>query len=199
VTENTNGNNSESEQAADAQKPPTALNDLVARFGDKVKPEPPFRGELAARVAPEDLIPALTFLRKGRKPAFEMLIDICGADYPEREKRFDVVYHLLSMSNTERIRIKTSVAEGEELPTATGLWNAANWQEREVFDMFGIPFAGHPNLKRILMWEGFDGHPLRKDFPLKGNAPQEERYAEKDKRRTKDMKQYCWEGYCTDL
>lgn len=180
-------------------KQPTVLDELVAKFGDAVAVEPVFRGELSARVEPANVLAVMSYLYNERNPSFKMLIDVCGADYPEREKRFDVVYHLLNMQSGERLRIKTSVAEGEEVPSVTGLWKSADWQEREAYDMFGILFSGHPNLKRILMWEGYDGWPLRKDFPLKGNAPPEERYAEKDKRRTKDMKQYCWEGYCTEL
>lgn len=189
----------ENKDTTQEQKAATAADELVAKFGDRVKAEHNLRGEPTVSVAVADLIPVLTWLLKERKPAFNMLVDVCGADYLEREKRFDVVYHLLSMARAERLRIKVQVAEGEEVPTATGLYFSADWPEREVYDMFGIKISGHPNLKRILMWEGYDGFPLRKDFPLKGNRTPEERYAAKDKRRSKDMKQYCWEGYCTDL
>ncbi|MBV8976156.1 MAG: NADH-quinone oxidoreductase subunit C [Alphaproteobacteria bacterium] len=99
---------------------------------------------------------------------FRTLIDICGVDWPEREKRFDVVYHLLSLTKNRRIRVKLQVGEDTAVPTAVGVHPAANWFEREVFDMYGIPFADHPDLRRILTDYGFSGFPLRKDFPLTG-------------------------------
>ncbi len=99
---------------------------------------------------------------------FEILVDICGVDWPAREKRFDVVYHLLSLKWNRRIRIKTAVADGEKVPSIVGLFPAAGWFEREAFDMYGVRFAGNPDMRRILTDYGFEGHPLRKDFPLTG-------------------------------
>lgn len=108
------------------------------------------------------------FLKKNSECQFTTLVDITAVDYPGREKRFDVVYHLLSMNLNQRVRVKVYLAEDEMVPTLISLFPSANWFEREVFDMYGIPFAGHPDLRRILTDYGFKGHPLRKDFPLTG-------------------------------
>lgn len=110
----------------------------------------------------------VNFLKKNSECQFTTLVDITAVDYPGREKRFDVVYHLLSMNLNQRVRVKVYLAEDEMVPTLVNLLPSANWFEREVFDMYGIPFAGHPDLRRILTDYGFKGHPLRKDFPLTG-------------------------------
>ncbi len=110
----------------------------------------------------------LQFLRDDRECAFTMLIDITAVDYPERPERFEVVYQLLSLSQNNRVCVKISTDAETPVPTATGVFSAANWYEREVWDMFGIYFAGHPDLRRILTDYGFEGHPLRKEFPLTG-------------------------------
>lgn len=110
----------------------------------------------------------LTFLRDDVRCQYKVLVDIAGVDYPEKEKRFEVVYNLLSIRYNERIRVKVSAAEGELVQTATGVFSAAGWYEREVWDMYGVYFAGHPDLRRILTDYGFSGHPQRKDFPLTG-------------------------------
>ncbi len=99
---------------------------------------------------------------------FTYLIDICGSDFPKKTPRFEVVYHLHQFPSHRRIRLKVSTGDGEDVPTLAGLFRAANWPEREVFDMLGVRFAGHPDMTRILTWEGFNGHPLRKDFPVEG-------------------------------
>lgn len=111
---------------------------------------------------------------------FKLLLDICGVDYPERPFRFDVVYHLLSLSRNLRVRIKIQTDEAAPVPSVTGVFKTANWFEREVWDMFGICFSGHPDLRRILTDYGFEGFPLRKDFPLTGTV--EVRYDEELKR-----------------
>jgi len=125
-------------------------------------------GELTLVVAPADIVPVLTALRDDSQCLFEVLIDICGVDYPERDKRFDVVYHLLSPRRNQRIRIKCETDEDTAVPSAVEVFPAANWFEREAYDMYGILFSGHPDLRRILTDYGFQGHPLRKDFPLTG-------------------------------
>ena len=102
------------------------------------------------------------------KEDFRYCVDVTAVDWKDRQPRFDVVYHLYSFSKNDRIRVKCAVAEGEEVPSIAKVFLAANWSERETFDMFGIPFSGHPDLRRILTWEGFRGYPLRKDFPLEG-------------------------------
>jgi NADH-quinone oxidoreductase subunit C len=100
---------------------------------------------------------------------YTFLVDLTAVDWPERaEGRFDLVFWLHRFAPSQRLRLKIRVADGTEAPSVTGVWKTANWMEREVFDMFGVYFAGHPNLERILTWEGFDGHPLRKDFPIEG-------------------------------
>jgi NADH-quinone oxidoreductase subunit C len=125
-------------------------------------------GELSLEVEPEGLLAAMSLLREDPSCRFGCLIDICGVDYPERERRFDVVYHLLSPWQNRRIRVH--VATDAETPVAslTGLFAGADWFEREAYDLYGILFSGHPDLRRILTDYGFEGHPLRKDFPLTG-------------------------------
>jgi len=137
-------------------------------------------GDLEVRVTPADLIAALTTLRDDRQAAFTQLIDLTAVDYPERQERFDVVYLLLSMTNNMRLRLVVSVGEGQTVPSVTGAFMSANWAEREVWDMFGIFFAGHPDLRRLLTDYGFEGHPLRKDFPLTGHV--EVRYDDAERR-----------------
>jgi NADH-quinone oxidoreductase subunit C len=137
-------------------------------------------GELTLAVAPTDIVHVLTALRDDTQCLFEVLIDICGVDYPEREKRFDVVYHLLSPRRNQRIRIKCEADEDTAVPSAVEVFPAANWFEREAYDMYGILFSGHPDLRRLLTDYGFQGHPLRKDFPLTGYV--EVRYDDAQKR-----------------
>lgn len=137
-------------------------------------------GELSLRVEPGEVVPALAFLRDDERCRFRQLIDLCGVDYPGREPRFDVVYHLLSVSRNHRVRVKAGAAEGGPVPSAVEVFPAAGWYEREVWDLYGIPFAGHPDLRRILTDYGFQGHPLRRDFPLTGHV--EVRYDDAEKR-----------------
>ena len=138
------------------------------------------RGEIELRANPADIPQVLTLLRGDRQAAFNQLIDLTAVDYPERESRFDVVYLLLSMDNNIRMRLVAAVTPGQLVPTVTHLYMAANWAEREVWDMFGIFFAGHPDLRRLLTDYGFEGHPLRKDFPLTGHV--EVRYDDSQRR-----------------
>jgi len=138
------------------------------------------RDELTLYVAPSGLLSALQFLRDHDNCQFKALMDISGADYPTRDKRFEVVYHLLSIRYASRIRVKTYADEVDPVPSATKLFNSANWYEREVWDLYGVFFKDHPDLRRILTDYGFEGHPLRKDFPLTGYT--EVRYSEEHKR-----------------
>jgi NADH-quinone oxidoreductase subunit C len=137
-------------------------------------------GELMISVGPPALLRLLAFLRDDSQCMFKELVDLCGVDYPSREKRFEVVYNLLSLKHNQRIRVKVAVAEGETVPSATGLYSAAGWFEREAWDLYGIYFADHPDLRRLLTDYGFEGHPLRKDFPLTGFV--EARYDDEQKR-----------------
>ena len=137
-------------------------------------------GELTLDVEREQIANVLRYLRDDPRCLFSCLIDICGVDYPGRERRFDVVYHLLSPQLNHRIRLKVQTDDYTPVPTAVGVFPAANWYEREAFDLYGVLFSGHPDLRRILTDYGFQGHPLRKDFPLTGFV--EVRYSEEAKR-----------------
>jgi NADH-quinone oxidoreductase subunit C len=137
-------------------------------------------GELTLTVARAHVLGVLQFLRDDPAWMFKNLIDICGVDYPSRPERFDVVYHLLSVHKNLRVRVKTATDEATAVPSAIAVFAGANWFEREAFDMYGILFDGHPDLRRILTDYGFTGHPLRKDFPLTGFV--ELRYNEEQKR-----------------
>ncbi len=125
-------------------------------------------GDLTVEVTPTSLAGFVEFLRTDPNCKFRQLIDITAIDHPEREKRFTIVYHFLSMEMNQRLRVTTAVREDETVATLTGIFPSANWYEREVFDMFGVIFSGHPDLRRILTDYGFRGHPLRKDFPTSG-------------------------------
>jgi NADH-quinone oxidoreductase subunit C len=127
-------------------------------------------GELTLEAKAGEIIPLMIFLRDDPRCMFQTLVDICGVDYPERAQRFDVVYHLLSMRKNKRIRVKIRTDEATPVPSLIPVFPAADWNEREAFDMYGILFDGHPDLRRILTDYGFEGHPLRKDFPLTGHV-----------------------------
>ncbi len=137
-------------------------------------------GELTLRAARESIPALMSFLRDDVRCQFTCLIDICGVDYPDRARRFEIVYHLLSARQNRRIRVKTDADESTPVPSVTHVFPAADWFERETFDLYGVFFSGHPDLRRILTDYGFQGHPLRKDFPLTGFV--EVRYNEDLKR-----------------
>ena len=137
-------------------------------------------GELTLEAEAAEIVRVLTFLRDDAECGFVCFIDICGVDYPDREKRFDVVYHLLSPYKNRRIRVKIQTDEDTPVPTVISVFPAANWYERETFDLYGVLFSDHPDLRRILTDYGFAGHPLRKDFPLTGYV--EVRYDDEVKR-----------------
>src|SRR5512144_2904646 len=124
--------------------------------------------ELCIVVRRESIARVLTFLRDDINCQFKQLMDVCGVDYPGRPERFEVVYNLLSLTHNRRIRVKTRTGEQAALPTVTGVFSSAGWWEREAYDLYGIWFREHPDLRRILTDYGFEGHPLRKDFPLTG-------------------------------
>ncbi len=154
-----------------------ALADLPDSF---VKSWHITHGELTIMVTPTTLLAALMHLRDDLSCRFEVLIDICGVDFPSRPQRFEVVYHLLSMRLNRRIRLKLSTDEKTPVPSAIPVFPAANWFEREAYDLYGILFTGHPDLRRILTDYGFCGHPLRKDFPMTGYV--EVRYDDEQKK-----------------
>jgi NADH-quinone oxidoreductase subunit C len=152
-----------------AQKLGASVLDQVLRFD-----------EVTITVARDDIVKVMTTLRDDPAFRFEVLIDICGVDYPARPERFDVVYHLLSPRKNLRIRVKVTTDEDHPVPSLVDVFPAANWFEREAYDMYGILFSGHPDLRRLLTDYGFEGYPLRKDFPLTGYV--EVRYDDAQKR-----------------
>jgi NADH-quinone oxidoreductase subunit C len=137
-------------------------------------------GQLIVRVARDQTVRVMSFLRDDPACRFEIMIDLCGVDYPDRPQRFEVVYNLLSLKHNHRIRVKVATDEESPVPSITGVYSAAGWFEREAWDLFGIYFADNPDLRRLLTDYGFEGHPLRKDFPLTGYV--EVRYDEDQKR-----------------
>ena len=161
-----------------------ALNDLgvyiAAALPQDVIDTTVANGELVVHARMHTVVKLLTFLRDDSNCLFKVLLDITAVDRPEREERFEVVYILLSLSQNQRIKVKISVGEDVAVPTASKVFSAANWSERETWDMYGIYFSDHPDLRRILTDYGFEGHPLRKDFPLTGRV--EVRYDETQKR-----------------
>jgi len=160
------------------------LNDLgdyiAGKAGDAVLSWEIALGELAIVTTRDNLSAVMKLLRDDSNCQFKVLIDVTAADYPEREERFEIVYNLLSLSHNQRIRVKASTDENTPVPSVVPLFSAAGWFEREVWDMFGVFFTDHPDLRRMLTDYGFEGHPLRKDFPLTGYV--EVRYDEEQKR-----------------
>ncbi|PPJ46960.1 NADH-quinone oxidoreductase subunit C [Rhizobium sp. KAs_5_22] len=161
-----------------------ALNELASYLsevrGALIASSETLYGELTLTAKPENVIALLTFLRDDVQCGFVNLIDICGVDYPKRADRFDVVYHLLSPRQNLRIRVKVATNEDKPVPSACSVFPGADWFEREAWDMYGIMFTDHPDLRRILTDYGFEGHPLRKDFPTTGFV--EVRYDDNAKR-----------------
>ncbi len=152
-------------EATDASAHPWVAS-IRAAVPESVLSAKEFVRQVTVTVAREKIRDVARHLKE--REDFRYCVDITGVDWKQRKPRFDVVYHFYSFSKNDRIRIKCGVEEGEEVPSIATLFLAANWPERETYDMFGIPFTGHPGLQRILTWEGFHGHPLRKDFPLEG-------------------------------
>jgi len=162
-------------------EPLKTLGDHIAQaFPQEVTGTAIAYGELTVEVRREAVTRVLGFLRDDAQCLFQVLVDICGVDHPDRPERFDVVYNLLSVKKNQRVRVKATAGEETPVPSATGLFSTAGWFEREAWDLFGIYFADHPDLRRILTDYGFEGHPLRKDFPLTGYV--EVRYDEEQKR-----------------
>ncbi len=142
---------------------------LKEKFPQAVEETVYFRSEHTVRIAREHLLEVSRFLKEDPEYGFNFLSDLCGVDYMGREPRFEVVYHLYSMEHKHRLRMKVSLSERDlAIPSVTPVWKTANWHERECFDLLGIIFTNHPDMRRILTPEGFTDHPLRKDFPLRG-------------------------------
>jgi NADH-quinone oxidoreductase subunit C len=137
-------------------------------------------GQLVLWVRRESIVKVLTFLRDDPRCLFKCLVDVCGVDYPQRPERFEVVYHLLSLHHNLRLRVKVTTDEETPVPSVAGVFSTANWYERETWDLYGVYFSDHPDLRRLLTDYGFEGHPMRKDFPLTGYV--EVRYDDEQKR-----------------
>ena len=159
--------------------------------------------ELVLKARRELIVKVLTFLRDDVNCRFQQLMDVCGVDYPEREKRFEVVYNLLSLTHNMRVRVKVETDEETPVPSVSGVFSSATWWEREAWDLFGIYFSEHPDLRRIMTDYGFDGHPLRKDFPLTGyvevrDDDEQKRVVYEPVKRTKELRTFDflspWEG-----
>jgi NADH-quinone oxidoreductase subunit C len=147
---------------------PIFLKKLKERFSEDIKDIYEAFDLHTVVVDKDKIVEVCHFLRDDPKLRFNYLSDICGVDYFPKAPRFEVVYHLYSIPFKYRIRLKCRIDGGDRVPTVVGIWKTANWHERETYDMYGIVFEGHPDLRRIYLWEGFEGHPMRKDYPLKG-------------------------------
>lgn len=158
----------------------TLADHIAANLGGDLLETEISLGELMLRVRRAAIVRVLTFLRDDSACLFKQLTDLCGVDYPERDERLEVVYNLISLKHNQRIRVKLTTDEATPVPTVTGVFSTAGWFERETWDLLGVSFADHPDLRRILTDYGFEGHPLRKDFPLSGFV--ELRYDEEQKR-----------------
>lgn len=189
-----------------------ALEDLAAllssKYGDYLKSAVVVNGELVLEAEREHILALLRVLRENQQCRFETFVDLCGVDYPEKAERFEVVYHLLSMRLNQRVRVRVATDEDTPVPSCVEIWPAANWFEREAFDMYGIQFGGHPDLRRILTDYGFEGFPLRKDFPLTGNYevrydPLEKRVVYEPVQLTQEYRNFDflspWEGIQADI
>jgi NADH-quinone oxidoreductase subunit C len=153
---------------------------IAGALGNAVTAHQLVLGELTVTTTVSDLIKVMHFLRDDERCQFVSFLDVTAVDWPNRERRFDVVYHLLSPRKNRRVRVKLEVAEGTSVPSIIGIFPGANWFERETYDLYGVPFTGHPDMRRLLTDYGFEGHPLRKDFPLTGFV--EVRYDDEEKR-----------------
>jgi NADH-quinone oxidoreductase subunit C len=151
-----------------AEAPCPPLDRARQAHGEAIEEVTWHAGEASIRVRMDRLIEVLRFLRDDEACGMDLLVDLCAADYPDRAERFEVVYHLYSIPRGHFLRVRVRTGEGRPVPSVTGLWATADWMEREAFDLFGVVFTGHPDLRRILMPDGWRGHPLRKEYPLAG-------------------------------
>jgi NADH-quinone oxidoreductase subunit C len=145
-----------------------AIKKLEEKFSSSIVEVKTFRSEVTVTVQKKDILDICQFLRSDPNLQYNFLTDLCGVDFLQETPRFEIVYHLYSVKNNQRLRLKTRVGESETIPSVESIWKVANWYEREVYDLFGITFENHPDLRRILLWDEYEGHPLRKDFPVEG-------------------------------
>ena len=151
-----------------AEVPSVVLEKLQETFGAVLEDVVHHAGQISVHIPAERLLELATWLRDDEDCSIDLLMDLCAADYPDREKRFEINYHLYSVPHNHFLRMKISAADGESIPSVTPVWSGANWFEREIYDLFGVPFEGHPDLRRILLPDHWRGHPLRKEYPLAG-------------------------------
>ncbi|HEX9657493.1 MAG TPA: NADH-quinone oxidoreductase subunit C [Bacteroidota bacterium] len=144
------------------------LEKLNSQFSESILSSSTFRDDLTLVVKKEDIVRICIYLKEDPDLSFDMLIDLCGVDMYRPEERFEIVYNVYSLKNKKYLRLKVTTDDGEKVPTVSGVWSAANWHERETFDMYGIVFEGHPDLRRMYMPEDYEYYPLRKDYPLMG-------------------------------
>jgi len=156
--------------------PDDLLNRLAGQFPDAVLERAVARGDATALIDPARLLEVAAFCRDDPALQFDHLSDIAAVDWPQRADRFDLAYHLYSIPLNHRLRVKLHLPEGQAVETVTGVWPAADWLEREVWDLMGVSFAHHPDLRRIMMWDDYPFHPLRKEFPTEGEPDQPEDY-----------------------
>ena len=168
MTDNVTPNNQTAAQEVSVQT--TMIEHLRKLLDADLQDAAVVQDQIVLRIPASSIQKVLAALRDDKYAAFNQLSDLTAVDYPERPERFELVYQLLSMRNNMRLRLLASVGEGQAVPSVTTVYSAANWAEREVWDMFGVFFAGHPDLRRLLTDYGFEGHPLRKDFPLTGHV-----------------------------
>jgi NADH-quinone oxidoreductase subunit C len=148
------------------------LKKLIEKFPDSILETHSYRNDDTAMVKKEDILRVFSFLRNDPELLYNFMMDLTAVDYMGEEPRFEVVYHLYSLKYNTRVRVKAKVSESDcSIDSITSLWISADWFEREAFDLYGIHFKGHPDLRRILLYEGFEGHPLRKDYPIKKRQP----------------------------
>jgi NADH-quinone oxidoreductase subunit C len=145
-----------------------AVKKLKDKFPDAVLGVETFREEVTVTVSKKAIVEICRFLHSDPELQFHLLTDLCGVDHFQKTPRFEVVYHLCSVKNNQRLRVKAGVGETESILTVSTVWKVANWYEREAYDLLGIHFENHPDLRRILLWDGYEGYPLRKDFPVEG-------------------------------
>lgn len=164
------------EEALRKEVPSIILDKLQEKFPEHIEEVSYYADQVIVRIQNDLLLEICTFLKEDPSVALDYLSCITGVDYPEREKRLDLIYHLESISKNHRLTLKISVGEKEAVPSVTSLWKTANWHEREAYDLLGVNFSGHPHLERILTPDEFSHHPLRKDFPVQGNPEDHIKY-----------------------
>jgi NADH-quinone oxidoreductase subunit C len=145
-----------------------AVKKLQEKFPASILEVKIFRGEVTVTIPKKDILEIYKFLYSDPDLQYNLLTDLCGVDFFPQSPRFEVVYHLYSIKNNQRLRVKTKIGENESISSVESVWKVANWYEREAYDLLGISFENHSDLRRILLWDGYEGHPLRKDYPVEG-------------------------------